>query len=186
MEPHPERKLSRMEKIALWSVVVTAATGLLAALPTFIGLYYPSNDPNPAPTVSMTPPLVPDTPTSSPLTPLPPRTSRPVPPPITVQPPPVVAPSALVGHWSGGGNPSFDQYYQSLEIVFTPDGEYEELRGGISRSRGLYEADNTRIVFQSSGSAPEITPYRITRFAGRPTLELIQRSGAIFKLQKIN
>jgi hypothetical protein len=187
--------MSRADKIAVWGVVVAAIMGLLAALPGIIALTAPpdSPGPGPAPTTSIAPPLVPETviPTDAPATlptAVPPRTRVPGPAPTADLPEAAPAPGALVeliGHWSGGGNPSFDQYYESLELVLTADGQYEELRGGISRGAGLYEADNTVIVFQDSGSAPEPTPYRLTQFAGRPTLELKQRSGAVFKLQKL-
>lgn len=92
----------------------------------------------------------------------------------------------LVGSWSGGGNPSGDQYYESLEVTFTADGAYSMTRAGLSPDTGRYEADGPDIVFRpDSGAQSYVMGWQLGRFAGRPELRLLQQGGYVSTLDKV-
>jgi hypothetical protein len=96
-----------------------------------------------------------------------------------------VVPSALVGAWSGGGNPSGDSYFESLEVVLTADGRYSILRAGVLRDSGRCRADGTTIYFRPAGGQPYTMDWRIDGSGGSPVLLLLQRPGYVSALDKV-
>lgn len=105
--------------------------------------------------------------------------------PTTRVRPPAV-PAELVGSWEGGGNqyPN-DSFYQSVEVTFTGDNQYAMRIGGVLNDGGRFDVDGQRIVFRSAQTRPYAWGWGLSRFAGRPMLNLQNTHGGVYSLDKL-
>lgn len=160
--------------------VTPAAPLPTAAAPTAAGPTFPP--PTDEPPTDELPTVAP-----RPTTPVRPRPRPPVPTADPDDAPDATQGTALVGSWRGGGNPSGDQYYESLEVTFTAGGAYSLTRAGLTPDTGRYQADDSVVEFHpDNGLQPYRMGWHVGRFGGAPSLELTQRTGYVSRLDKVD